>query len=132
MDATTTPRKPSSKHEADDIGAMVRRMIRTLVRRAADGDTMALEQLAQLERELPTATSCALALMNAERPGVPSYSFSELAGELGVSRQAARQRAARVRTDDDVASYYSDGASRSLVWGAGPSTTLEYGDGRAV
>lgn len=116
MDATTTPRKPSSKHEADDIGAMVRRMVRTLVRRAADGDTMALEQLAQLERELPTATSSAIALMNTERPGCPAYSFGELAGELGVSRQAVRQRAMRVSTDDKVASYYSDGRSTHVLW----------------
>ena len=105
-----------NKHEAPEIGAMVRRMVRALVRRAAEGDTEALEQLAQLEAELPTATSCALAMMNAEpRPG-PTSSFTELGDVLGTSRQATRQRATRVDADDQVAGYYSDGASESLTW----------------
>jgi hypothetical protein len=109
------PMTTQRRHESPELGATVRRMVRALVRRAAEGDTEALEQLAQLELELPTATSCALALMNA-RTSTPVYSFTELANVLGTTRQAARQRAVRITTDDQVASYYSDGASESLDW----------------
>jgi N-acetyl-beta-hexosaminidase len=103
------------RHEAPELGGMVRRMVRALVRRAAEGDTEALEQLYQLEAELPTATSCAMAMMNA-RTSSPVYSFTELANVLGTTRQAARQRAVRITTEDDTAAYYSDGASRALDW----------------
>lgn len=101
------------RHESPELGAMMRRCARALVRRAAEGDTEALEQLAILEDELPMATSVALAMMNVGEQG---YSFTELARVLGTSRQAARQRAVRITTDDDTAGYYSDGASRSLDW----------------
>ena len=111
----TTTSTRQRRHEAPDMGAMIRRTIRALVRRAAEGDTEALEQLAMLERELPTATSSALAMMNAGTRG-PAYSFTELADTLGTSRQAARQRATRIDADDTAAAYYSDGASRSLTW----------------
>jgi hypothetical protein len=103
------------RHEAPDVGAMVRRMVRALVRRAAEGDTEALEQLAQLEAELPTAVTCALAMMQAGTRG-PAYSFTELATVLGTSRQATRQRAGRALPEDTTAAYYSDGASESLTW----------------
>lgn len=114
---TTTPTAPTAqrRHEAPEVGAMVRRMVRALVRRAAEGDTEALEQLAQLEAELPTATTCAVAMMQAGTDG-NAYSFTELANVLGTSRQAARQRAGRALADDAAASYYSDGASSSLTW----------------
>jgi N-acetylglutamate synthase-like GNAT family acetyltransferase len=101
------------RHEAPELGAMIRRMARALVRRATEGDTEALEQLAMLERELPTATSVALATMN---QGEHGYSYTELARVVGTTRQAARQRAVRILVDDDTAAYYSDGASRSLDW----------------
>lgn len=103
------------KHEAPELGSMVRRMVRALVRRAAEGDWEAIEQLAMLEREVPTATSCALGMMNAGSLG-NTYSFTELGAVLGTSRQAARQRSQRVLPDDDVAAYYSDGASSTLTW----------------
>lgn len=112
----TTNAAGQRRHEAPEVGAMVRRMVRALVRRAAEGDTEALEQLAQLEAELPTATTCAMALMNHNPVQPNAYSFGELAQVLGVSRQAARQRTTRVLTDDDTAAYYSDGASRSMAW----------------
>lgn len=104
------------RHESPEVGAMVRRMVRALVRRAAEGDWEAIEQLAMLEREVPVATSCALALSNAPKDDAPSYSFSELATVLGTSRQATRQRATRVDPDSITAAYYSDGASTRLDW----------------
>jgi hypothetical protein len=103
------------KHEAPELGSMVRRMVRALVRRAAEGDWEAIEQLAMLEREVPTATSCALGMMNAGSSG-NAYSFTELGAVLGTSRQAARQRSQRVLADDEVAAYYSDGASTTMTW----------------
>lgn len=75
------------EREAPEIGAMIRRCVRSLVRRAADGDTFALEELAALERYLPGAVTEAIGAMN--RYG---YSYTELASVLGTSRQAARQR----------------------------------------
>lgn len=108
------PEQPSQRrHESPELGAMIRRMVRALVRRAAEGDTEALEQLAIVERDVPMAVSVAIARMNVGEAG---YSYTELAGVVGTTRQAARQRAVRITTDDDVAAYYSDGASRSLDW----------------
>lgn len=115
--ATNTPAQ--RRHEAPEIGSMVRRMVRALVRRAAEGDWEAIEQLAMLEREVPTATSCALGMMNAgSSTSTATYSFTELGAVLGTSRQAARQRTQRVLADDEVAAYYSDGASTTLTWRA--------------
>lgn len=111
----TTTATRQRRHEAPELGSMIRRTVRALVRRAAEGDTEALEQLAMLERELPSATSSALAMMNAGTRG-PAYSFTELAAVVGTTRQATRQRATRVLPEDSAAAYYSDGASSALSW----------------
>lgn len=93
--STTTPIQ-QSRHEAPDLLGAARRMVRGLVRRAAEGDTEALEALAQLEAELPIATTTAVhimwtgARMGGNRP--EGYSFTELGAVLGTTRQAARQR----------------------------------------
>jgi hypothetical protein len=76
------------KHEAPEIGAMVRRMVRALVRRAAEGDTEALEQLALIEKTLPASITEAGRAMHDEF----GYSYTFLGDTLGVTRQAARQR----------------------------------------
>lgn len=92
--------RPMSRHEAHDVHQAARRMVRGLVRRAAEGDTFALEALVELEAEVPTAVNLAVSLMQSgERmTGNRSdgYSFTELGAVMGTSRQAARQRAARV------------------------------------
>lgn len=75
------------EREAPEIGAMAARVLRALVRRAAGGDTEALEQLLQLEEQLPGAIRDAGAGLH--RFG---YSFTELGNVAGVSRQAARER----------------------------------------
>lgn len=82
------------EREAPEIGSMVRRMVRALVRRAAAGDTEALEQLHDLEADLPGAVTVAGKMMHTgERmAGEQSYSFTELANVIGTSRQGARQR----------------------------------------
>lgn len=66
---------------------MVRRMVRALVRRAAEGDTEALEALADLEALVPAAVTEAGRSLH--RFG---YSYGELCQVTGTSRQAARQR----------------------------------------
>lgn len=77
------------RHESDEIGRMIGRMLNALVRRAADGDDLALEALAEVEALAPAATNAALHLARDE------YSLGELAGFLGVTRSAIAQRAAR-------------------------------------
>jgi hypothetical protein len=68
---------------------MVRRMLRSLVRRAGDGDLFALEALANLERASSEAVTQAA---RAAHDGEAHYSWTDIALELGISRQAARQR----------------------------------------
>lgn len=79
------------EREAPEVGAMAGRVIRALVRRADAGDTEALEQLLKLQGELAAAVNDAGAGLHAF-----GYSFTELAGVAGVSRQAARQRFGRI------------------------------------
>lgn len=76
------------RHEAPELGEAVVRMLRALVTRAADGDTEALEQLARLEELAPLATTLAMRLGH-DKAG---YSYTQLGGVLGTTRQAARQR----------------------------------------
>lgn len=95
MTTHATAASTSSRHESPELGAMIRRTMRGLVRRAAEGDTEALEVLAELEAELATAKAVAVELaasghrMGGNRP--EGYSFTELGAVLGTSRQAARQ-----------------------------------------
>lgn len=84
------------RHEAPEIGAMVKRMMRALVRRAAEGDIEALEQLHQIATDAPTALTTAGVLMHREDGAAYSYTF--LGDVLGTTRQAARQR---FNTDPD-------------------------------
>lgn len=80
------------KREADEIGAMARRVIRNgLGRRAAEGDVIALQELVALQAVLTEAITEAGAAMHDK-----GYSYTYLAAELGVTRQAARQRFMRV------------------------------------
>jgi hypothetical protein len=83
------------RHESPDVGDAIVRMLRGLVTRASEGDTEAVEQLARIERLAPAATALGGRLAH-DRAG---YSYTELAGVLGVSRQAARQRAVDTFTE---------------------------------
>ena len=66
----------------------MRRMLRSLVRRATSGDLFALEALANLRRDLPGYQADAA---RGAHDGPAGYSWTEVAAELGMSRQAARQ-----------------------------------------
>lgn len=97
--------------EAPEVGAMARRMLRALVRRAAVGDLEALEELARIEAEIAPAVTVAGHLMaTGERmAAAQSYSYTELGDALAITRQAARQRFMKVPSSD-AAAYYADTA----------------------
>lgn len=78
-----------AKDESPEIGAMLRRVLRAMVRRATSGDLEALRELHLLELDLLAAVKDAA---RGAHDGPAHYSWSEIAAELGVSRQAARQR----------------------------------------
>jgi hypothetical protein len=75
--------------ESPEIGAMIDRVCRALVRRATDGDLLALEELATLER---TVTRHLRDAARGAHDGEYHYSWTEIGNALGVSRQNARQR----------------------------------------
>lgn len=91
--------RPSSRHEARDVAQASRRMIRALVKRSSTGDTEALRELVETQRFLAQAIQDAGAAAYA----TGHYSYSDLAGELGISRQAARQRFAPTVAANDKA-----------------------------
>lgn len=91
---TSTATARQRRHESPDLGDAILRMLRGLVTRAAEGDTEAVEQLARVEQLAGVATSIGGRLAH-DRAG---YSYTELGTVLGVSRQAARQRALNVFT----------------------------------
>jgi hypothetical protein len=74
--------------EASDLAAMVQRMYRALVRRAGEGDTAALVALADLQAD----ASRHVVLAGQALMGTGHYTYTDLATELGITRQAARQR----------------------------------------
>lgn len=79
------PRK--AEREADEIGAFVRRMVRALTRRAADGDVEALVQMVQTRRALDVE------ILTAARALVAfGWTYAEIGRELGISKQRAHQR----------------------------------------
>lgn len=84
------------KHEAPEIGSMVKRMMRALVERAAEGDQEAIEQLAEIEKMMPAYIIEAGRAMHDDF----GYSYTFLGDVLGVSRQGARQRFAVKPTTD--------------------------------
>lgn len=93
-------RRRRKDYEAEDLGGMLRRMSRALVRRAADGDEYALVVLARSRDEINQAMSDAARALH----GPPfNYSWAHIGTELGITRQAAQQMAAR-RDREDVAS----------------------------
>lgn len=86
---TTTPstNKPKRDREPAEIGAMSRRVFRALVRRAGDGDIEALRELVALQDQLRNAITDAGRELHDF-----GFSFTYLAAETGVTRQAARKR----------------------------------------
>lgn len=79
------------RHEAPEVGAAVLRMVNGLIRRAADGDTEAIEALYVIEGMAPHATNAALSLARTDA----GYSLAELATVTGTTRPAIQQRIGR-------------------------------------
>lgn len=77
-------RKP---YESPAVGAAAGRMMKGLVKRAANGDTEALEQLLGLDAVLASATREAGAALHDF-----GYSWAELGSVAGTTRQGAASR----------------------------------------
>src|SRR3954451_7848135 len=88
---TPTPRTKRSKREVEnrEFDAFVRRILRAYARRVANGDVEALRSLAALSSDVDAVTRLAVAGL---RKSPYSYSWSEIAERLGVSKQAAQMR----------------------------------------
>jgi hypothetical protein len=89
MTTTTTTRRRKRDHESPDLVAMLNRVAKALVRRAAEGDLEAVSALRQAERTMGSALIEAAQAAHSE-PN--AYSWTEIGRELGMTRQAAQQR----------------------------------------
>lgn len=101
------------RHESPDVGDAIVRMLRGLVTRAAEGDTEAVEQLARVEQLAGIATSLGGRLAH----DTAGYSWTQLGDVLGVSRQAARQRALNVFTTAGPWEYAGAAEAHQLLPG---------------
>lgn len=88
---TPKPRRKRARREVEtaQFDAFVRRVLRAYARRVAAGDVEALRSLAQLSSEVDAMTR--LAVAGLRRPPY-SYSWSEIADRLGVTKQTAHER----------------------------------------
>lgn len=86
--------KRRKEREPSEVAGAVRRMLAALVARAVAGDLVALEELAAIAGEADVAVSLAMA---GAHSGPAAYSWTEIAGALNVTRQAARQRGSKRR-----------------------------------
>src|SRR5919107_1712083 len=91
--STLTP-EPRSKRarrqvETTEFDAFVRRILRAYARRVAAGDVEALRSLSLLSSEVDAVTRLAVAGL---RTSPYSYSWSEIADRLGVTKQTAHER----------------------------------------
>jgi hypothetical protein len=80
--------------ETDAVAAAAVRMTRAIGRRIADGEVESLVELERLRTEVDEQMRAAVAAL-VDPAGPWSYSYTDVARVLGVSRQAARQRFTR-------------------------------------
>lgn len=90
--ATSRPRKRRRYRESDEMAGMVRRVSRAMVKRAAAGDLHALTALRQMREYIDQATKAAAQELHDPIEWSGGYSWTVIAQELGISRQAARQQ----------------------------------------
>lgn len=81
----------TSDTETADYCAMLRRMIRSLSRRIAEGDEADLAAAMKLSEELDFCIRVGVQQMNEQQ----GYSWAEIARAAGTTRQAAWQRWSR-------------------------------------
>lgn len=114
----TSTRQPH--RESPAIGKFMGRMTKALIRRAEGGDADALVVLVDLQRQAQVAViDAGRALVGA------GYSYSDLARELGVSRQAALKR---FGPDPDAHRCSTDECERCGVGLGGPPADAEGDD----
>lgn len=77
--------------ETSEYVGMLRRTIRALGRRVADGDPVDLGAALDLQKELDAVIRSSVKEMRA----TSGFSWQQIADELGVTRQAAYQRFGR-------------------------------------
>lgn len=90
--------KRGKTYECPDMAAMMSRLARAMVRRANEGDLEALSALASTERAIHDAI---VGAAQALHYGPQAYSWTEVARELGVTRQAAQMRFGRDSGQDE-------------------------------
>src|SRR4051812_5716971 len=88
---TPKPRTRRARREVEtsEFDAFVRRILRAYARRVGAGDVEALRSLSQLSSEVDAVTRLAVAGL---RKPPYSYSWSEIADRLGVTKQTAHER----------------------------------------
>lgn len=84
-------RSRREKPEAPELAAASKRFARALVGRAAEGDDVAFEQLAEVRASVDVALGDAARGLLAA-----GYSWAEVGSRLGITKQAARQRFGRI------------------------------------
>lgn len=88
--------RPERRHrEAAEMAQMVSRVARFMVKRAAAGDINALVALRQMREDIAEATKLAAQELHSPTEWSGGYSWTVIAQELGISRQAARQQFSR-------------------------------------
>ena len=87
--AALTVVEGKSRVETPEYAAFVTRVLRACGRRVADGDIGGLAYLVALRDEVETTIASAVAGL---RSDPWSYSWQQVADELGTTRQAAQQR----------------------------------------
>jgi hypothetical protein len=86
-----TPAPRRREVENPEFAAFIRRVLRAYARRAGAGDLDALADLGRLREELDGHMTDVVAALRNDW----AYSWKEIAGALGISRQAAQQRWAK-------------------------------------
>ncbi len=96
MSTATTPAatatKPKRYRETSDFAAMMSRMVKAFGRRVASGDIASLALMAETRAELDAAIDATVARLYLEH----DYSWTEIGRDLGITRQAARQKYAHL------------------------------------
>lgn len=93
-------KRTKRQRESHEMSQMVNRVARSMVRRAATGDIEALRALRKMRQDIDDATKAAAQELHSPTEWQGGYSWTVIAQELGISRQAARQQFALKETPD--------------------------------
>jgi hypothetical protein len=87
VNRSLTPERRSRAVENDEYAAFARRVIAAYSRRVGSGDIEAITAMAALADHLDNAIRQAITGLRAA-----GYSWADIAGRLGITRQGAQQR----------------------------------------